>query len=497
MNTLQNSYAAVDLGSNSFHMIVAKEENGQIKIVDRIKTMVRLAGGLDEDNRLSDEVMQDAFACLERFEQRLKSIPRAHVRIVGTNTLRQAKNGQSFLMQANLILGHRIEIISGREEGRLIYVGVANTIFDNDHKRLIVDIGGGSTEFVIGKGFETYLTESLYMGCVNISKRFFKDGDIDEKRFRKAIIASKQELETIQANYLDFGWELSIGASGTINNISKILQAEGWIDTRITLKGLYKLKNYLIDLGHMDKIKFEVLAERRKPVLASGLAILIAIFESLEISEMMLSSAALREGLLYDIIGRKDEKDIRDKTVDELLDRYAVDRKQAFRVSTTALDFFRLALQDWNIDEQRYLKPFLWASYLHEIGLAIAHSQYHKHGAYLIENSDLAGFSRQEQRDIAFIIRSHRRKFPIIELEEIAKDSRKDLLRLSILLRLAVVLNRARSQTSLPLINIEVNENRIKLEFPKEWLDQHPLHHEDLITEKNYLVKVDIDLQFT
>lgn len=493
---MDESYAAVDLGSNSFHMIVANLVDGRLQIIDRMKEMVRLASGLNDRHELSKESMQLALECLQRFGQRIREIPHLNVRAVGTNTLRQARNGSVFLSQAHSALGHPIEIIAGREEARLIYSGVAHSLYDEVHQRLVIDIGGGSTELIIGCGFETYATESLYMGCVNTGQRFFDDGKIKAKKMRKAILFAMQELESIETAYKKMGWDYALGSSGTIISIRDVVQAQGWCDSGITVSALIRLKDELIAAGDSAQINFTGLSERRKPVFASGVAILCGVFEALNLEKMNISEGALREGLLYDLIGRVHNEDVRDKTIMAVMQRYSVDMEQANRVKDTAGNLFRQVKTAWGLDERTDLKLLMWGALIHEIGLSVAHNQYHRHGAYLTANSDLAGFSHQEQMQLAMLVRSHRRKFPLEEIESIAVSTRASVIKLCILLRLAVVLHRSRSNSSLPAIRINIDKNRINLDFPSGWLGRHPLTFVDLSTEQDFLQAADIKLLF-
>lgn len=493
---MDESYAAIDLGSNSFHMIVANLIDGQLQVIDRMKEMVRLAAGLNDRQELSKESMQQALECLQRFGQRIRQVPHLNVRAVGTNTLRQARNGAEFLTKAHAALGHPIEIIAGREEARLIYSGVAHSLYDETHKRLVIDIGGGSTELIIGRGFDTFYTESLYMGCVNVGQRFFADGKIKAKRMRKAILFAMQELESLESAYKKMGWDYALGSSGTIISIGEVLRAQGWCNTGITATGLMHLMESLIAIGDSAAIDFTGLSDRRKPVFASGVAILAGIFEALKLDKMDISEGALREGLLYDLIGRVHDEDIRDKTILAVAQRYGVDMEQAQRIKETAENFFIQVSDDWKLDKKADLKLLSWGALIHEIGLSVAHNQYHRHGAYLTANSDLAGFSHQEQMKLAMLVRSHRRKFPQEEFEPIPPVMRVALVRLCILLRLAVVLHRSRSNVSLPDIHINVDGNNVILRFPSRWLDQHPLTLVDLSTEQVFLQIADFKLVF-
>ena len=496
MSISNETYAAIDLGSNSFHMIVADVVDGRVQIVDRIKEMVRLAGGLDENRRLNEESTTSAIQCLERFGQRIKAIPAANIRAVGTNTLRQARNGLDFLFKANEALGHKIEIISGREEARLIYLGVANTIFNDKDKRLIIDIGGGSTELIIGKGFDAIFTESLFMGCVSISQAYFKDGEITSKRMRKARIAALQELENIQEHYRAYGWDKVVGTSGTIHAILDVVVEQGWSDAVITLEALSELKKALIERGHVDKLDFNILSSNRKPVFVGGVVVLSAVFEALGIEAMEYSDGALREGLLYDQIGRQHDMDVRDKTVDRLMERYSVDVEHASQVENTAKKIFKSINSAWQLDKKDDLKMVRWAARLHEVGLAIAHNQYHKHGAYLLSNSDMPGFSRQEQTFLSILVRAHRRKFTPDIFSQVTEDIKNKLIKLSIILRLAVVLNRSRNISKTPEIKIDINENNINLTFKDGWLAEHPLTEADIETETNFLSATEYKLLY-
>ena len=489
-----DAFAAVDLGSNSFHMIVATYTDGRLQIIDRIKDMVRLAAGLDDKRNLTQDSMDRAIQCLERFGQRIGEVPRSHVRAVGTNTLRQARNGPAFLARARKALGRPIEIIAGREEARLIYLGVAHSIYGAGDRRLVVDIGGGSTEVIIGRGFEPRLMESLYMGCVNMSERYFDAGEITAKRMRRAMLFAHQELESIETTYKKAGWDTVIGASGTILAINAAIRAQGLGDNGITDAGLRDLRESVVDAGRVEKLLLEGVSERRMPVFVGGIAILSAVFEALEIKQMLISDGALREGLLYELIGRAQEKDTRDQAIAELALRYSVDGDQAKRVAATAARLFKQVQASWQLDARTDRKLLEWAAEMHEIGLAVAHAQYHHHGGYLLTHSDMAGFSRQEQRHLAVLVRLHRRKFDPLELTGMPDDERERLLRLCVLLRLAVMLNRSRSSTTPPPIGANAEKNRIALSFPSRFLSEHPLTLADLESEQEMLRAAGMEL---
>ena len=496
MTTPIETYAAVDAGSNSFHMIVANIVEGRIQIVDKLKETVRLAGGLDENRKLTDEVAQRALECLQRFGERTREIPRGNVRAVGTNTLRLARNGKSFLNRASQALGHPIEVISGREEARLIFLGVAYSNFSDSEQRLVIDIGGGSTELAIGRGYDPGLTESLYMGCVNMSERFFKNGDITSKKMRKAILAALQELESIEIKYKHAGWESIYGSSGTILSIRDVIKSRTPAENGISWGELTRLKDDVITAGHVENLKMEGLPPSRAPVFAGGVAILCAAFESLSIPYMNISECALREGLLLDLIGRLQDQDVRNKTVSNLIQRYNIDAEHAKRVEHTVSACFRQLRDHWSLDQDNDLKHLRWAALLHEIGLAIAHNQYHKHGGYLLNHSDLPGFSREEQSLLAFLVRCHRRKIAPEELQTLTDDIQQKALRLCIILRLAVVLNRGRSQSALPEFQMTADDGNIQIIFPDNWLNVHPLTEADLHTEAEYLASIKTTLNF-
>lgn len=409
--TEHETLAAVDLGSNSFHLIISRLRDGHFQVVDKLREMVQLRAGLDENNTLSDQSQQRAVACLQRFGERIKNLPASRVRIVGTNTLRVAKNSQQFLRKARLALGHSIEIVAGEEEARLIYLGVSHALAFDDSSRLVIDIGGGSTEFIIGEGFSGIMRKSLEMGCVSFSKRFFDNGKISHRRMTDALIAAGVCLRSIQRSYRKKDWVEAVGASGTIRAVANIVKENGWSDDGvITPKSLDKLMAAIIAAGHVDKLELAGLSCERKTVLPGGVAVLKSAFERLKIDRMIVSDGALREGLLYDLLGRIQHDDERDRTVQALARRYQVDEEHAKRVMTMATQLFEQVAVAWNIDDKGYLDRLQWAVKLHEVGLSISHDQFHKHSAYLVAHSDLPGFSREEQHALSAIVGGQRKK---------------------------------------------------------------------------------------
>lgn len=488
-------FAAIDLGSNSFHMIIAREAGGHLQVRDRLRETVRLAAGLDSRGNLDEAAKQRAMACLRRFGQRLRGFRPGTVRAVGTNTLRKAKS-PVFLQQAEEALGHPIEVIAGVEEARLIYLGVVHGLPDSDVRRLILDIGGGSTELILGRRFEPLELESLYMGCVSYSQRFFADGVIGEKAMRDAVIAARLELQGIENEFREIGWQQAVGASGTIRAVGEVVHAMGWTDDGITLESLRRLATELVKAGHIDKLKLNGLKEERLPVFPGGVAVLLAIFEGLPIGKMQVSDWALREGLLYDLIGRVHHEDVRERTINALCGRYHIDRRQAARVEQTAKLALSQVAASWDLEGEETEHLLLWAARLHEIGLAIAHSSYHKHGAYLVENSDMPGFSSSEQKRLAILVRAHRRKFPMMLFKELSKPQSQRILQLCILLRLAVLLRRSHSEKPQPSFRLTTGNKSLKLEFPSGWLGEHPLTEADLAQEAAYLQAAKFQLSY-
>lgn len=346
-------FVAIDLGSNSFHMIIARLVGGQLHVIDRMRERVKLAGGLDEDKQLTPEAQERALACLGRFGQRLRSIPDAKVRAVGTNTLRLARNGREFMAQGRELLGYPIELISGREEARIIYLGVAHDLSDNAGRRLVVDIGGGSTELILGERFEARRTESLHMGCVSYTSRFFGDGRLRREGFREAVTEAQVELETIKRAFRKTGWVSAVGSSGTINAIDGIVRANGWGEG-ITYDSLRSLRSAMIEQGRTDKLTLAALSEERASVLPGGVAILLGVFKSLRIEQMTAASGALREGLLYDTLGRVEHEDVQKTTIERLTERNGIDREQAKRVRETARALLSQVAYAWELHHPDY-----------------------------------------------------------------------------------------------------------------------------------------------
>lgn len=486
--------AAVDLGSNSFHMMVARAAGDDIQVIDRLREPVRLAAGLDADKRLSREAQERALACLERFGERLRGIPRSRVRVVGTNTLRKMKKGGEFIAAAEKALGHGLEIISGLEEARLVYAGVTHGM--DDERRLVVDIGGGSTELVIGKGRRPELLESVALGCVVHTQKFFGDGEITRARFKRARIAARVELEFLERRYRKLGWDQAIGASGTVRGVWRVLMAQKWCQDEITLEGIERLIELLCDRGQIGRIDFPALREDRRPVFPGGLAVLAGVFDALGLERMGTSESALREGLVYDLLGRLSHRDVRDAAVTALARRFGVDLRHARDVERTALKLLDQVARDWKLDDPEAALRLQWAARLHEAGLVVAHAGYHKHSEYLLRHADLAGFSDNERALLAALVRLHRGKFAPAAWQGLPPDGSAAIQRLAVLLRVAVLLHRGRVGSVKPRFTATAGRNALELQFARGWLDKHPLTRADLELEADYLRDSELKLRF-
>ena len=481
--TAAQTVAAVDLGSNSFHMVVGKLAQGQLQIQDRIREKVALAEGLGPDRSLHPDAQERALACLKRFGQRLRHLTPERVRAVGTNTLRKARNARAFLRRARAALGHEIEVIEGREEARMIYNGVIHSRSAVAARTLVVDIGGGSTECILGEGNETRMTDSLQMGCLVYSERFFPGGLITKEGMRQAHLAAGLELEPIALSYKNHGWDSCLGSSGTVRAISEIIAANGLGSEGIEPKGLRKLRKQLVAAKHVSQLDLAGLAADRAPVLPGGVAILSAVFKDFDIQTMHSSEGALREGLLIDLLGRIRHEDVRDATVESFMTRYNVDRAQAGRVEAIAKKLLSAAGKRWTLEDQEASALMGWAARLHEIGLSVNYAGYHKHGAYLVGNAYMPGFSRDDQNALASLILAHRRKPSTATFESLPSKRASRALALGALLRLAVRLNRSRSPVALPDFGVEAGTRSIALTFPDGFWDLHPLTRADLEEE--------------
>jgi exopolyphosphatase/guanosine-5'-triphosphate,3'-diphosphate pyrophosphatase len=484
--------AAIDLGSNSFHLLIARIVHGEIRPLERLAETVRLAAGM-VNGRLQDEALARALACLGRFRQALDALGPTEVRVVGTNALRAASNSRDFRSAAEAVIGHPIEVISGREEARLVYLGVAHTLAD-DARRLVVDIGGGSTEFIIGERFEARLTESLHMGCVSYRDRFFADGKITAEAFEAAYLAASREVLNIRSLFRKTGWHDAVGSSGTLRAVEQVIVAQGWSKGGFTVENLGKLRKRLLKFNHVDEaVDLPGLSEKRRPVFPSGVAITCAFFDVLGLDRMATSAGALREGVIYDLAGRRAHEDVSERSVAAMMSRYGVDPDSAGTVADTAAHLFASVRGDWQLGD-RDGELLDRAARLHEVGLAISHSGFHKHGQYLVTNSDLPGFSRAEQVELGLLVRGHRQKFPQGSFRSRAGELRHNLERLCILLRLAVLFKYVVPVEGSPPYRLRAAGKELEFRFPPGWLAHHPLTRYALENEKNHLARIGYSL---
>src|SRR5512134_511248 len=461
--------AAVDLGSNSFHLLIGRIVDGQVYPLDTLREQTQLGAGLTADKRLDRASQARALEVLAQFRERLRGLPRDAVRAVGTNALRVAKNSPAFLREARETLGFPIEVIAGREEARLIYLGVAHALSPAENRRLVVDIGGGSTEMIVGQGLRPRLMESLYMGCVSSSLRHFPGERIDKRSMKAAVLEARQELAAVSRSYLRSGWQEAVGSSGTARSIESILAANGFAAHGITREGLDQLWELLIETGRPDPDRIAGLKPARAAVLPGGFAIMYAVFDELDIAQMNVSEAALRHGVLYDLLGRVEHHDMREATVTQFMRRYHVDAAQAARVRELALRIHEQLGGGSDDDPDRLMLD--WAARLAEVGLSIAHSQYHKHSAYVLSNADMPGFSRVEQQRLARIVLAHRGKLDKLS-DEGLEDGDWNLV---FALRLASTLLRRRTRVRLPAFRVLAGDSRYSIELPKSWLARNAL----------------------
>ena len=480
-------FAAVDLGSNSFHMVIARVVDGAMQIIGRLKQRVHLADGLDSNNMLSEEAMERGLACLSLFAERLQGFDPSSVCIVGTHTLRQALNAPEFLKRAEKVIPYPIEIIAGNEEARLIFMGVEHTQPEKGRK-LVIDIGGGSTELVIGEDFEPKLVESRRMGCVSFAQLYFAGGTINAENFQRARVAATQKLETLAWQFRIQGWDVALGASGSIKAAHEVLLASGEKDGIITPERLKKLVAEVVKFKNFDELNLPGLSDERKAVFVPGLAILCGVFDALAINELRLSDGALREGVLYEMEGRFRHQDIRSRTAQSLANQYNIDREQARRVLETTMHMY----DQWQAQNPKLINPQLaallkWAAMLHEVGLNINHSGMHRHSAYILQNSDLPGYNQEQQLMMATLVRYHRKAIKLDDLPRFTLFKKKHYLPLIQLLRLGVLLNNQRQATTTPpTLRLTTDDNHWTLSFPHDWFSQNALVLFDLEREQEY-----------
>ncbi len=493
-------YAAIDLGSNSFRLEIGQMDAGQLRRVEYIKETVRQGNGLDSERNLSELAMARGWECLARFGERIAGFQPDQVRAVATQTLREARNRDVFLSKAKEILGFPIEVIAGREEARLIYLGVSHLLPQSDERRLVVDIGGPSTEMILGQPETANTLESYRVGSVAWSMRYFPDGLWTQQAFKAAEIAALAVLDEAHTLFNRQHWDTCYGSSGTVGAVSDILTQAGWPEGRITRDGLNWLKERLLKAHKLDNLRLDGVKEDRKPVIGGGLAVLQAVFDLLQIDEMQAAQGALRHGALYDLIDRESPQDVRASMVSWLAQRFGTDEHQAERVSRTAQGLLQAMISSDRAEvteneEQRHLHKLHWACQLHETGMRISHSDYHKHGAYILDNTDLPGFTLDELHRLSQLVLGHRGKLRKLESE--LQDTR--FVQQLMALRLAVILCHARRDPDLSGLNIQCDVSRqtIGLQMDSNWAELWPQSAHLLREEKNAWQKTDWVVEVT
>lgn len=477
-------------------MVVARVDHGQLVIIDRLREMVRLASGLGADGRLSQDSRERALTTLRKFGQRLREMRADQVRVVGTNTLRRARHEAQFLNAVEQALGHPVEVISGIEEARLIYTGVAHSSSATDGRTLVIDIGGGSTELIVGSGYEPEHLESLFIGCVGLSRRFFEDGKLSEKRFHRARLMARMELRAIGTQFREIGWQRAVGSSGTVRAAAEIAAAlcSGSAST-LSVAGVTEIMSEMIKARRLENLKLAGLSAERAPVMPGGIAILLETMTELGLTSLEISDGALREGLLFDMLGRLRHEDVRERTVKAIQARYHVDGGQAARVEQTAAALLAQIADAWSLEPPAYAQLLAWGAQLHEVGLDIAHTKYHQHGSYLLANADLPGFARLDQQLLARLVAYHRRKLDALDVADLPESWRTPIERLIVLLRLAVLLNRSRSTIELPPIELLARDRQLTILVAPEWLAENPLTEADLLQEREWLASAGYELE--
>lgn len=489
----ESLFAAIDIGSNSFHLIVAKLDHGELRPIETLAERVQLGAGLVK-SRLSKDAIERGLDCLTRFQQVITSLEPARIRVVGTNALRQAKNRRTFTEAAEQLLGVPVDVVYGREEARLIYLGVAHTLADDGHSRLVIDIGGGSTEFIIGQRFEPMRLESLQLGCVSYSKDHFADGKLNKRNFSAAYDAAMIEISHIKRRFNAKNWQEAVGASGTLQAIEALIQYNGWRDSGIDRESLDRLRRCLLDFGHVDAIELPGLSDKRRSVITAGVAIASAVFDGLDIEHMRTSSGALREGVIYDLLGRLGHEDVRERSINAMISRYGADPSIAALVANRVRLFAEAASDAWDLSSND-IDCLAWAARCHEIGVAISQKHYNRHSAYLLRHSDMPGFSQREQETMATLVRGHRGKLKAEIFLDIADRERPKTLKMLALLRLAVLFKHVEALESPKDFKVKVKYNTLTMIFPDGWRDQHPLTSKEINDSRSAMKKLGVSLR--
>lgn len=478
-------------------MVLGELRHGQLTIIDRLKETVRLSEGLKDKGALNPAARQRALDCLSRFGERLRDMRASSVRTAGTSALRRASDSNEFLEQAEGALGHPIEVVSGLEEARLIYSGVTHSMPPTDGLRLVLDIGGGSTEMILGQGNKPKALESLHMGCVLMTEAHFPDGRITKARMARARMAARLTLRPVKAFFRGTDTFEAVGTSGTILSTEIVARELGIIESNdLTPTALEQIIGRVLEFDNIANLNLRGLPERRAQVWPGGLAILVELMEGLRIEHLKVSDGALREGLLYDQLGRLQHQDARERSVQALATRYNVDQLHAGRVAQTAAQLLGLVAATWQLTSELGRNIIDWAARLHEIGLDISHDGFHRHGAYIADNADLPGFPRSEQVLLSFLIATQRSSFDKRRLQPLPSAWRERALRVAILLRIAVLLNRSRSPIDLSGVGATAQEKVLTVTFPEGWLESNPLTVADLEREQKYLNAIGYKLRF-
>ena len=487
--------AAIDLGSNSFHLMVAKAEFGELRPVHALAEKVQL-GETDDSGLLTDSAIARGLACLERFKQLIDSTSPDKLRIVGTNALRRAKNRQAFIDPAEQIIDAPIDVIYGREEARLIYLGVAHTLSDDANTRLVIDIGGGSTEFILGERFEPKKLESLQMGCVSYGRHYLPEGLIHRDGFEAAYHRARIEVSHIRRSYNSNLWQEAVGSSGTLRAIEALIIAAGWRDSGIDRDSLEKLKEALLTFKHTNDINLDGLSDTRKSVVISGLAITLGIFDGLQIQKMRTSTGALREGVIYDLIGRFSHEDVRTRSVSAMQQRYSADQTIADLVCRRVGLLASAISNEWHLSKSE-VDLLTWAAALHEVGVAVSQKNYSQHSAYLVLNSDLPGFAQQDQEIMATLISGLRGKLRLDALDAIPDRKRQSVARMMVLLRLAVILKHVEEVESIPNLAVCAKKETLTLTYPEDWGEAHPLTIWEILQSESSFTRLGISLKLS
>jgi exopolyphosphatase/guanosine-5'-triphosphate,3'-diphosphate pyrophosphatase len=490
--------AAVDMGSSSFRMIVARVENldnhSQIYIIDSLREPVRLGAGLTEDKRLDTASQERGLNALRRFGERLRSFKPNEVRAVATNAVRVARNASEFIAKAEVALGFPIDIISGVEEARLVYCGVAHQLPIGQGRRLVIDIGGGSTEFIIGEDYKPEAMESLYIGCVSTAQQYFADGSISPKAMKNAIMAARKEVAVLRRQIIDMGWTHAIGSSGTARALAEICTSNGFTQHGISAQALRLIREHVTAAGHLNDITLEGLKIDRLPMMPGGLAVMSAVFEELEIEQLEVTDGALRQGLLYDMLGRQHHNDMREITVAQFIHRYKIDKRHANKVKELAEVLLINALSQQSTKAlYSQIDLLKWAALLHEIGLSIGHNGHHKHAAYILSNADMPGFSKREQILLSTWVLAHNGKLGKVS----SLTNSLDQWVAPMCLRLATLFLRRREIEALPDLHVKLLNHGLQISLPKDWLLDHPLTQYSLETEVEQWQRIGLTLEVT